>query len=118
MANYKKTFQGNFDDILAFCNRTLIDGSASLTEEESCDYTIEGCRTAVRVYERYSMIGENRVSMTLVLSGYQNRLHIFIATTGGSQAVFWKINTWGEESFLDTLAGPLDNYINRNMGDY
>ena len=28
-------------------------------------------------------------------------------TAGGSQAVLFKINTWGEESFLDTLRALL-----------
>ena len=29
-------------------------------------------------------------------------------TAGGSQAVFFKINTWGEEAFLDKLIELLD----------
>ena len=29
--------------------------------------------------------------------------------SGGSQAVFFKINTWGEEAFLDTLRQVLDS---------
>jgi hypothetical protein len=31
-------------------------------------------------------------------------------TSGGSQAVFFKINTWGEEAFLDTLRAVLDSF--------
>ena len=29
-------------------------------------------------------------------------------TAGGSQAMFFKINTWGEEAFLDTLLDIVD----------
>ena len=27
---------------------------------------------------------------------------------GGSQALFWKVNTWGEEAFLDKLTEVLE----------
>ena len=29
-------------------------------------------------------------------------------TSGGSQAVLFKVNTWGEEAFLDTLRAVAD----------
>jgi hypothetical protein len=56
------------------------------------------------VFERYSYAGGNRVSLTVTL--FQNGdepIRLSAITTGGSQAVFFKINTWGEEAFLDKL---------------
>ena len=45
--------------------------------------------------------GNNRVSLSVTL--FQNGdegIHLSAITSGGSQAVFFKINTWGEEAFL------------------
>ena len=61
-------------------------------------------RCAVRVYERYSAMGGNRVSMAVTLVGNGQNLFLSAITSGGSQAMLFKINTWGEESFLSTLA--------------
>jgi len=60
-------------------------------------------RCAVRVYERYSALGSNRVSMAVTLVGNGKNLFLSAITSGGSQAMLFKINTWGEGSFLDTL---------------
>ena len=63
----------------------------------------------MRVYERYSLLGGNRVSLTLTLVGEGNRIFISAITSGGSQAMFVKMNTVGEESFLDKVAELLDS---------
>jgi hypothetical protein len=49
------------------------------------------------------MIGSNRVSLNLTLLGDGQRLLLSAITSGGSQAVFFKINTFGEEAFLDCI---------------
>ena len=36
-------------------------------------------------------------------------------TSGGSQAVLFKINTWGEEAFLNTLRDVLAWYDEREI---
>ena len=65
-------------------------------------------RVAIRMYERYSWTGSNRVAMSVTIVGEGNRVHVTAITAGGSQGVFLKLNTFGEESFLDTLAQALD----------
>lgn len=76
--------------------------SASL--EEQCDYRTGAARCSVRVFERYSAWGGNRVSMnvTLFQSG-DGPVELCAITSGGSRAMFFKIDTLGEESFLATL---------------
>ena len=66
---------------------------------------------AVRVYERYSFTGGNRVSLSLTLLQSGGRIFLSAITSGGSQAVFWKINIFGEEAFLDTIRETVENYI-------
>ena len=41
--------------------------------------------------------------MNLTLVGRGEELFLSAITAGGSQAAFFKVNTVGEESFLDTL---------------
>ena len=62
----------------------------------------------MRVYERYSYFGGNRVSLSVTLVGRGEELFLSAITSGGSQAMFFKVNTWGEESFLDALEEVVD----------
>ena len=78
-------------------------GSMSASLEDSSDFSCGGVRCAVRVYERYSWTGGNRLSMTLTLFGLGNELDISAITSGGSNAMFFKMNTIGEDAFLGTV---------------
>ena len=57
----------------------------------------------MRVYERYSAIGGNRVSLNITLFGGDGEYRLSAITSGGSQAMLFKINTFGEEAFLEKL---------------
>jgi len=50
-------------------------------------------------------MGSNRVSLnvTLFQAAPDAPVQLSAITSGGSQAVFFKINTWGEEAFLEKL---------------
>jgi hypothetical protein len=39
----------------------------------------------------------------VVLAGTDGDYFLTVITAGGSQAMFFKINRWGEEAFLDTI---------------
>ena len=104
MAKYTTIMNGNFDWLLQRITDGILNGSTSASLEEEQDYRGETSRCSIRVFERYSMAGGNRLSLTLVL--YQEEegpICVTGITAGGSQALFWKINTWGEGSFLDKL---------------
>ena len=103
MAKLECELQGNFQEILAGIERAVLEGSMSASEEDGSDFFAGDCRCAVRVYERYSMLGGNRVSMNVTLVGNDRDLFFSAITSGGSQAVFFKLNTLGEESFLEKL---------------
>ncbi len=109
MAKFECTITGDFDAVLARLHEGILNGSASASYEDGSDYTAGGIRCAVRVYERYSMAGGNRVSMNLTLVGKGDNLFLSAITSGGSQAMFFKINTWGEEAFLDCLRDILES---------
>ena len=103
MAKLEKTITGNFDEILHRIEDGILNGSISATLEDSSDFRIGDIRCSVRVFERYSFIGGNRVSLNVTLFCSEDTIHISAIASGGSQAVFFKINTFGEEAFLDKL---------------
>ena len=109
MAKFERTITGDFDDVLDRLHQGVLDGSSSASYEDGSDYAAGDVRCAVRVYERYSWTGGNRVSMNMTLVGRGQDLFLTAITSGGSQAMFFKVNTWGEEAFLDTIQAVADS---------
>ncbi|WP_418694466.1 DUF6054 family protein [Agathobaculum sp.] len=103
MAKYEKHLTGNFDEVLNAVTDGVLNGSMSASYEDGSDWANDTVRCAVRVFERYSYMGGNRVSMNVTLVGNGRDLFLSAITSGGSQAVFFKLNTLGEESFLEKL---------------
>ena len=101
MAKYERSFSGSFDKALAHFHSGILGGSITASFEDGSDYTAGDVRCAVRVYERYSVAGGNRLSLTLTLLG--ENLFLSAITAGGSQGMFLKINAFGEEAFLDKV---------------
>lgn len=113
MAKYEQRVKGNFDEFLNWIHRDITNGSSSVSYEDGSDIDLVDSRVAVRVYERYSMAGGNRVSMNVTIVGTGEDLYISAITSGGSQAVFFKINTIGEETFLELCKNSVENYIHK-----
>lgn len=104
MAKLEESLSGNFNEILSRIENGILNGSVSASLEDSSDFYSGDARCSVRVFERYSYAGNNRVSMSVTLfQGSDGIVHLSAITAGGSQALFFKINTWGEEAFLDKL---------------
>lgn len=111
MAKYEKQLTGDFDEFLDHLEQRIIQGSASASFEDGSDWEMGQVRIAVRVYERYSMMGGNRVSLSVTLVGEGDRLFLSAIASGGSQAMFFKVNTLGEENFLDQLIVAVDSHL-------
>lgn len=104
MAKLEQIINGNFQQILQTIEDGIMNGSVSASIEDSSDFFSGDARCSVRVFERYSYAGGNRVSMSVTLFQNGNEpVHLSAITSGGSQAMFFKINTFGEEAFLDKL---------------
>ena len=110
MAKYECTLQGDFDTLLKQIDKKILSGSLSATLEDSSDYSSKGIQCAVRVYERYSTIGKSRVSLSITLLGDGDQLFVSAISSGGSQAVLFKINTFGEESFVQCVIDIIKQY--------
>ena len=104
MAKTEKFLNGDFNQILKRIEDGILNGSTSATLEESSNFISGDARCSVRVFERYSMAGQNRVSLSVTLFQNGNEpIRLSAITSGGSQAALFKINTVGEETFLKKL---------------
>lgn len=106
MAKIERILICDFDAALQIIEDAVLSGSLSATLEERSDFydSVSGCRCAVRVFERYSIAGDNRVSLNVTLfSDSDGVVRMSACTSGGSKALFNKINTIGENTFLKTL---------------
>lgn len=104
MAKLEKKLTGNFDDILKKIENGILNGSVSATLEDKSDFIDGNNKCSVRVFERYSYTGGNRLSLSVTLFQSDNKdIYISAITSGGSNAVFFKVNKFGEEAFLDKL---------------
>ncbi len=108
MAKYETTVTGDFYEILHKITDGILHSSASASLEDFSDFQFDDVRCSVRVFERYSYMGGNRVSMNVTLFGKGDTVRVSAITAGGSQAMFFKINTFGEEAFLEKLVEILE----------
>lgn len=104
MAKLERTVHENIDSLARRITDGILNGSVSASLEESSDFRADGARCAVRVFERYSWMGGNRVSLAVTLFQAGEYTQISAITSGGSQAMFFKLNTFGEDAFLEKLA--------------
>ena len=110
MAAFTCTLRCGIDEALRALEDAVLGGSVSATREAAEELVSGGCRCAVRVYERYSALGGNRVSLNLTLLEADGRMKLCAITSGGSQAMFLKLNTFGEDAFLDTIGETVRRY--------
>ncbi|MBQ8688297.1 MAG: hypothetical protein IJ512_07105 [Ruminococcus sp.] len=104
MAKLEHVLNGDFYQTIRRITDGILNGSISASLEDSSDFQVGDSRCSVRVFERYSYAGSNRVSMNLTFFQCGNGpIMLSAITAGGSQALFFKVNTWGEEAFLDKL---------------
>ena len=105
MAKLEQFVSTDFDALLKRIESGIMGGSISATLEDKSDFITPTARCSVRVFERYSYIGGNRVSLSVTLfqSANTDTVAVSAIASGGSQAMFFKVNTFGEEAFLDKL---------------
>ena len=106
MAKYQRTLhECSLVEVRAIIEHEIMHGSVSASLEDASDFEENGSMCSVRVFERYSWLGGNRVSLSVTLfqAAGSGDVHLSAIASGGSQAVFFKINTFGEEAFLDKL---------------
>lgn len=76
MAIYTRSIDGKFSETLEKIHNGILDGSLSASYEDGSDWEKDGVKCAVRVYERYSTFGGNRVSLNVTLVGTDGDLFL------------------------------------------
>lgn len=109
MAKIERSINEDFNQLLSNIENGILNSSISATLEDASDFQSGTARCSVRIFERYSYAGGNRVSLNITLfQNGEDSVQLSAITAGGSQAMFFKINTLGEEAFLDKLIELLD----------
>lgn len=104
MAKLEQTIHEDFDRLLSRIEKGILNGSMSASLEGSSDFQGRSARCSVRVFERFSVVGGNRLSLSVTLFQDENGpVRLSAIAAGGSTAVFEKVNHWGEDAFLDKL---------------
>ena len=114
MAKREFKLTGSFDSLLETLHKEILGGSISATFQDGSNFTAGDVRCAVRVYERHSIIGNTRLGANLTLLGVGDELSLSIISAGGSGAIFFKVNTWGEEAFTDEISGIVNRWKKQN----
>lgn len=112
MAKLEGRLYGDFWQILEEIDQ-LVMKSVSASLEDKSDFAVKDCLCAVRVYERYSFSGGNRLSLSITLLKVEEAVYLSAITAGGSTALVFKLNTMGEEAFLDALRPIMTKYGGR-----
>lgn len=74
------------------------------------DFVIRNSRCAFRLFKRYSIIGSNRVCLTITLFQTQDFLYLSSIVSYNSQAYPLKVNTVGQEVFLNVIQPVIKKY--------
>lgn len=114
MAQYTTKIPANqeeFEWLVQFVESKILAGSMSASLEEKTFFELNGIKTVMMGFERYSYIGSNRVSLTVNLSCDGKNIMVVGFTTGGSQAAIFKINTIGEDTFLDKFKECIADFL-------
>lgn len=88
MAKYVKNFHISFQRVKSFIENNFLNISSSLTKEDEEVFSVNETSCALIVYERYSFLGGNRVSLSVMIVGNSEASKVTMITSGGSQAVF------------------------------
>ncbi len=110
MAKYTTNVGGTINELVTYIKHNEPRLGSTITLEEEIAGTADSVKYWVGTFERYAVLGENRVSLTVMLIEYSEGVKVIATASGGSQAAFLKINTWSESNFLDAFVNVIKPY--------
>ncbi|GIG53892.1 DUF6054 family protein [Demequina activiva] len=105
-----RSLTGSATALAQHMDAAITRGSASATLEHQDTLSLGEARMILRTYERYSMTGSNRVTLSLSILAVGAQMEVSLTTSGGSEALFFKINTFGEAAFMDKAIEAIDGF--------
>ena len=116
MAKYTTTVAGSLEQLRKYISRNGPNLGATITLEEEISGTADGVKYWIGTYERYAVLGENRVSLNIVLLEFSEGVRVIATSSGGSQAMFLKINHWSEDNFMNDFVSIIETYKKKVRG--
>ena len=110
MAHYDCQLTGSVEDLVAHLDEEILRGSVSASLEEQVEHRAGDARMVIRAYERFSGFSGSRVSLTVAVLAVGGQLAVTALTTAGSKAMFFKMDTVGEGTFLDKAVAALQSF--------
>jgi hypothetical protein len=105
-----RSLEGSARALANHLDAVISGGSISASVESGDELSIGDAVMILRTYERFSLAGSNRVTLSVSILAVGNRMEVGLTTSGGSQAIFLKINTFGEQAFMDKGIAALDAF--------
>ncbi len=112
MAKYEKTVKGNYSEVLRGINEAVLNSGVSMTLVDSCSKDLNGVRTYVAVFDKYYMRNSSRASLTVSITGDDQKVHVSAIGAGGGQGALFRFS-WGAE---DNILNPVKEYLARYEG--
>ena len=109
----KKIYHLKDIDFHHFCDylkKEILTTSASASLEEEHYIEEDDFQIAIFAFERYSMTGNNRLSLSVTIVVHDHLGEIIGISAGGSTGVILKVNTFGENAFLSKLNKAIEKY--------
>ncbi len=113
MAKYTTTVGGSLNELVTYIKYNESRLGSKITLEEEITGTADSVKYWVGTYERYAVLGENRVSLNVMLIEYSEGVKVIATASGGSQAAFFKINHWSEDNFLNDFVSIIETYVKK-----
>jgi hypothetical protein len=110
MARYEATVHGNLKELKNYILKNRVRLGETITVEEESEGMVDGVGYYVAGLERYSVLGQSRVSLNLMMLEYSEGVRVVATSLGRSTAMFVKINHWGEDNFLSAFVTLLKEY--------
>lgn len=109
MARYTCELTGDAYALLAHLDQE-IRRSVSASLEEQVEHRLGDARMLVRTYERFSGFSGSRVSLTFAVLAVGQQLSVSAVSSGGSRALFFKMDRVGEGSFIARATAALQSF--------
>ena len=103
MAKYITTVPGSLEQLRKYIYHNGPNLGATLSLEEEISGTADGVKYLIGTYERYAVLGENRVSLNIVL----------LEISEGVRVIATSSNHWSEDNFLNDFVSIIETYMKK-----
>ncbi|WP_062304800.1 DUF6054 family protein [Demequina subtropica] len=77
-----RSLTGSADALAAHLDSAILRGSTSASVEHQDELSIGDARMLLRTYERYSMTGSNRLTLSVSILAVGDRMEVALTTSG------------------------------------